>query len=46
MAKKITQIDVISLNVECLAGRDAMEKVMEGRQELKPSAGDTHSPSG
>ncbi|HIH89474.1 TPA: hypothetical protein HA344_09750 [Candidatus Bathyarchaeota archaeon] len=46
MAKKITQVDVISLNVERLAGRDAMEKVMEGREDLKPSIGMRPSPSG
>ncbi len=40
MAKKITQIDVIGLNVERLAGRDAMERAMMGRQDLKPSIGD------
>ncbi|MCX6647803.1 MAG: hypothetical protein NTV61_00205 [Candidatus Bathyarchaeota archaeon] len=40
MAKKFTQVDVIGLNVERLAGREAMEKVMEGRGELKPSVGD------
>ncbi len=40
MAKKITQVDVIGLNVERLAGRDAMEKIMEGREDLKPSIGD------
>jgi hypothetical protein len=40
LAKKFTQVDVIGLNVEGLAGRDAMEKVMEGRGELKSSVGD------
>jgi hypothetical protein len=40
LAKKFTQINVIGLNVERLAGRKAMEKVMEGREELKSSVED------
>ncbi|MFA5868138.1 MAG: hypothetical protein WC941_00350 [Candidatus Bathyarchaeia archaeon] len=40
MANKLGQVDVLGMNVERLAGHEAMERVMEGRGELKPSVGD------
>jgi hypothetical protein len=40
LAKKFTQVDVLGMNVERLAGHEVAEKVMEGRGDLKPSAKD------
>ncbi len=37
---KLGQLDVLGVNVEHLAGREARERVMEGRDGLKPNIGD------